>query len=612
MDARNFVALIHLVGFATGIALYGMLAVMTWRGARAEGGAGDTGRIPVLAAVLGLVWNAGALIVFGWQDFAHGELNPWLTTLSYVALGFLPAVVVDAATRRPGRGARPSGIAVAAYALSAAAAVIQATATLEGAPIPSGGLLTLTLGYAVILLALALTSRRRSGSQRAITAFALAAFAVSALHLSHHSNASDSSWFVELIGHHASLPLVLVILYQDYRFALADIFLKRALAVLVLVGVVLTAYALLAPLTAGVLLVAWIGTALAYPHLRDAIDRFVDRVMLGRADYREVRADLAADLAAAQSADEALERVCALIGEALTAGRVTWGQASGRNTDPAMPVTLDGGTEATVCVPTADEPQFIITVAGLSKGRRLLSDDVALLDGVALLVARRIDELRVTHERLERDVRESEMQRLTAEAELRALRAQLNPHFLFNALTTIGYLIRSSPSRALETLMQLTALLRAVLRGANGEFVTLGEEMQIVDAYLAIEQTRFEDRLHVERSVAVELECFSIPPLILQPLVENAIKHGVAPRRQGGTVRIEALLEDGPLLHLRVSDTGAGVSPQELTRRRSRGVGLSNIEQRLERYFGGRARLDISSTPGFGTVTDVRVPVTAA
>src|SRR5207237_9131632 len=128
------------------------------------------------------------------------------------------------------------------------AATGQAQSTGERGALSSAGLLTLTLGYGAILLILALTSRRRTGSQRAITAVALAAFAVSALHLSHHSSAGDS-WLVALIGHHASLPLVLVILYQDYRFALADLFLKRAISVLALVAVVVAAYVtLVAPL----------------------------------------------------------------------------------------------------------------------------------------------------------------------------------------------------------------------------------------------------------------------------------------------------------------------------------------------------------------------------
>src|SRR4051812_43403786 len=117
MSAHDLVALIHLVGFATGIALYGMLAVMTQRTVR-EGRSTAGAGTALLAALLGLIWNAGALIVYGWQDFALGSLSPWITAISYSALGFLPAVVVDSATRSAGSRARPSGLAISAYGLS--------------------------------------------------------------------------------------------------------------------------------------------------------------------------------------------------------------------------------------------------------------------------------------------------------------------------------------------------------------------------------------------------------------------------------------------------------------------------------------------------------------
>jgi signal transduction histidine kinase len=582
----------------------------------------------VLAAVLGLIWNAGALLVFGAHDFGIGELSPWLTTLSYAALGFLPAVVVDSATRSPQSVGRPVPIALAAYGLSAAAAVMQATATADRGVISATGLLTLTLGYCAILLVLGATSRRRSGSQRALTAVALAAFAVSALHLSHHTSVNES-WLVVLIGHHASLPLVLVILYQDYRFALADLFLKRAIAILVLVAVVVACYALVVPLGStpavlpigmpGVLLAAWIGTALFYPTLRRGVDRFVDRVMLGRVDYRELRRDIATAIARVESPHAAIELTCQRLREALTAHDVRWTERESASPEAhgAALVALNSGAAATISVPTSENPAFTITIGALANGRRLLSDDVALLENVALIVARRIDELRVAQERLERDVREYEMQQLAAEAELRALRAQLNPHFLFNALTTIGYLVRTSPPRAIETLYQLTALLRAVLRRATGEFVTLKDELQIVDAYLAIEQARFEDRLQIERSIPPELQELSIPPLVLQPIVENAIKHGIATRKSGGVVRIEAISEVGAggppqlQLRLRVSDTGPGVPASELARRRAIGVGLSNVERRLHRYFGDSGRLSIDSVPGRGTIVEVVIPIAA-
>src|SRR5439155_15112790 len=228
-------------------------------------------------------------------------------------------------------------------------------------------------------------------------------------------------------------------------------------------------------------------------------------------------------------------------------------------------VAAHGPTSATVLVPTTDAPSYTIEVSTLGDGRRLMSDDIALLETVAMLAARRVDELRVSEERFQRDLREHDMQRLATEAELRALRAQLNPHFLFNALTTVGHLITTSPARAIETLYQLTALLRAVLR-RTGDFVTVREELQLVDAYLAIEQTRFEERLRIEREMPEELGDLLVPPLILQPIVENAVKHGISPLRRGGTISIRARVEadpsvdSGERLCLSVHDTGKGVN----------------------------------------------------
>ena len=144
-----------------------------------------------------------------------------------------------------------------------------------------------------------------------------------------------------------------------------------------------------------------------------------------------------------------------------------------------------GRKSALVFVPTAEPPYYQFNTGKLAGGRRLLSDDIAMLCSVAVSVARRIDALRVTHERCEQNLREQEINKLATEAQLRALRAQVNPHFLFNALTTIGYLVKTAPDRALETLMKLTTLLRAVLR-TEGEFVTLGEELKLIASYLDI------------------------------------------------------------------------------------------------------------------------------
>ena len=269
-----------------------------------------------------------------------------------------------------------------------------------------------------------------------------------------------------------------------------------------------------------------------------------------------------------------------------------------------------------ILIPTAESPHYVLIIAGLLGGRRLLSDDVAMLDAVGLVAARQIDALRVTHERCQRSLREQEISKLATEAELRALRAQINPHFLFNALTTIGYLIQTSSSRALATLMRLTELLRRVLKN-SGEFVTLGEELDLVESYLDIERARFEERLTVNLAVPVHLRAVRVPALLLQPLVENAVKHGIAPNRAGGTVSISASMDvetpratrDNSMICISVKDTGIGATQFAVARGRERGFGLANVEQRLNRYYGDEASLAVTSTPGKGTAVEVRLPL---
>ena len=238
-----------------------------------------------------------------------------------------------------------------------------------------------------------------------------------------------------------------------------------------------------------------------------------------------------------------------------------------------------------------------------------------MIDAVASLVGRRIDEIRLEKDLRRREEREHEMQQLATEAELRALRAQLNPHFLFNALNTLGHLMQAAPDRALTTLYQLTGLLRAVLRRTNGQFVALREELEIVESYLAIERERFQERLTITIDVPAELQHARVPPLLLQPLVENAVKHGVGPIRDGGHVTVRAWRDapgdgDAGFLRLLVVDTGTGMPAHRGPA--TEGVGLANIENRLRHYFGASGVMTLRATPGGGTTVELCVPWIAA
>jgi signal transduction histidine kinase len=634
MNPRDLTAVVHLVGFATGIILYAMLGVMTRRrlayvSAPSERRTPD--RLPMAAALLGVVWNVGAMLAYAVRDFSVGKPLPWAAAAAYAALGTLPAVVIHSTLNRLNHGTHRALLAIS-YGASGLAAVMHLAAAVRGEMFAPTALILLTSTYAVVLAVLAITQRGRPGFHRTITAVALAAFAVSALHLSRHPGLVDQDpWPIELIGHHASLPLVLAILYQDYRFAFADLFLKRALSVLVLMAVVGLLYATLAAplidphaiaarrsldngshlLSTAALLALWSVTALAYPLIRRVVFSFVDRVILRRADYREVRTALATRLSAVQEVGGALDVATELLGGAFDASAASWREARQRPAPGESIVLGSRRIDACIVVPTAHDPTYEIAIGELRGGRTLLSDDLVLMDGAAASVARRIDELRLESERHEREQREQEVLRLATESELRALRAQLNPHFLFNALNTLGHLMQAAPDRALATLHRLTALLRAVLRRSAGQFVALREELEIVEAYLAIERERFEERLTVDVDVPPELLHTPVPPLLLQPLVENAVKHGIAPLREGGRVMVRASKDvtgDGTsFLRVCVIDTGGGMRPSAYIERG--GVGLSNIASRLSHYYGAVATMAMRETPGGGTTVELRIPI---
>jgi hypothetical protein len=686
MNPQNVAALVHILGFVTGAALYGMLLAMVMRAAgsstlfaretsddsgEARGAVfsiGSTGRVLFATGMLGLLWNLGALVIYGARDWGLGEPSPWLEAAAFTALGFLPAVVVHSVLRAGGVAGRrfvAASIIAAAYVLSAVASLLHFYSAIAGARTPSiPGLRALTFGFSGLTVALLVYTRRSPVWRRAMWAVALAVFAVSAFHLSQHVSGGDP-WFIELIGHHSSLPLVLAMLYQDYRFALADIFLKRALALVALVSLAFGFYVFAAaPLlrlrdangdpdarAVGALVGLWMATAMLYPLLQRIVVWFVDTIVLRRADYQVLRDELARAAAASEVPEEILDRVCSRLAVAFTSGDVRWlrnDEGSGEDgsaqraggadelqpSDPGLQ-PADGGSEssgayrqraarlrrpaASVLIPTHESPRYSIVIGELSGGRRMLSDDHALLESVALMLARRIDAARVAHERCERNVREQEIGKLATEAELRALRAQLNPHFLFNALTTISFLIQTAPDRALETLMRLTGLLRAVLRAPAGEFSTLGEEIDLIESYLAIERARFEERLRVSIDAPGDLRKLRIPPLVIQPLVENAIKHGIAPCKSGGDVTVTARVENGggqngiagERLCITIRDTGAGASAEAFAQGRKRGLGLANVERRLERLYGQAASLNFQSVSGEGAVVEVKVPIEA-
>jgi len=194
-----------------------------------------------------------------------------------------------------------------------------------------------------------------------------------------------------------------------------------------------------------------------------------------------------------------------------------------------------------------------------------------------------------------------------AQAQLAALQAQLHPHFLFNALNTVSALVHDDPDAADRMIARLSDLLRHTLDSAGTHEVTLREEIAFLAAYLEIEQARFEDRLRVEWAVDPTVLGAGVPHLLLQPLVENAIRHGIAPRPAPGTVWVRAARAAGAV-RLTVRDDGVGLGHRAAS---GGGVGLANTRARLAQLYGDAHALTVAPAPGGGTVVEVTIPFRA-
>ncbi len=650
----------HPVGFLTGAAVYALLLAMVLRetgvpyssGRLTEGPWYQRLRLPLCIGILGVLWNLASLAVELLADIWGRADVPLLALLATSALGSLPAVAMHSVWQTASAGTRRSvGVLTAAgYGLSLAAVALNALAVLSGHPVPSPeAWRLLTWGFLVIFaLLLGVTKRSLDGHSGLVLVF-LAVCAIVALPLSHHPDDSLPWWF-DFLGHHASLPLAVAVLYRDYRFAFVDHFLKRTFSFLLLAGMSFGLYVTvvlpllpaggrepIAPALSGLVITLWVMTALVYPWLHRQVTWVFDALVLHRPDYQELRRELAQQVSERESADLVLSEVCQRLAQALRSPSVRWKRIAAV---PPLPCLSDGagGSETaahsgrveltgpvqmpdgglSIMVPTLDAPRCLLSIAPPVSGHRFLSEDGLLVEAAALIAARRIDTLRTSHERCEVALREQEMQKLSTEAELRALRAQINPHFLFNALNTIGYLIDTAPERAATTLNDLTGLLRGMLRRMDGSFTTLGEELELIRSYLDIERARFEERLTVRIDVPEALRGLQVPALVLQPIVENAVKHGIQSSLDGGTITIVA--REMPAsrrpghsigvqtLSLEVCDTGAGATAEQVLHGRQEGIGLTNVERRLRGHYGAAGALTIVSEPGVGTTVELRLP----
>jgi two-component system, LytTR family, sensor kinase len=241
----------------------------------------------------------------------------------------------------------------------------------------------------------------------------------------------------------------------------------------------------------------------------------------------------------------------------------------------------------------------------------LFNAEIDFLREVCLAIGRRLEVIDREKENIEMARREAQLVKQLAEAKLRALRAQINPHFLFNSLNSVAALITAEPRVAEEMIIRLAKIFRHVLTHHDRPFSSIGEEISFLETYLEIEKVRFGERLQVSFDIQESVLPFLVPTLILQPLVENSIKHGLGPKVGENQLTIRAR-QQADYLALTVEDNGVGASmPKKLIGRTSTGFGLRNLEERLQTVYRGNARFSFESQPQIGSRAQILIPIPA-
>jgi hypothetical protein len=426
-------------------------------------------------------------------------------------------------------------------------------------------------------------------------------------------------WSRELAFHHAAIPLALLVLMQDYRFVLLDAFLRFLanvfLAALFTVGVA-QAWRLgwlsqtSTPFRQALLLAGACLLLIVFAMLRGWVQRLLTRLVFRRPDQEpllhhlklpirdeaeyvlESAAELGRFMGAEASVAPAVEdaKLCDLdLRRPALVGQLSRGRAE----------LEDKGIEVIVPLRFASGDARHVLLGRRSGGRRYLSEDLLALGRAAALIVEQIEHFR-----------ESEMRRLVSQAELRALQSQIHPHFLFNALNTLYGIIPREAKGARDTVLNLADILRYFLETGK-TFLPLEQELHIIKAYLEVEKLRLGEKLRIEIDVDPEALRVPIPILSIEPLIENAVKHAIAPKVEGGVVRLcarfESRLGQGAL-HVTVSDTGSGFRPADGAKS---GVGLENVTRRLELCYGAESRIQIESDAN-GSSVSFSIPVNVA
>ncbi|HWQ52992.1 MAG TPA: histidine kinase [Bryobacteraceae bacterium] len=550
------------------------------------------GGLSVAAATLALLWNAGSVLAL-----TLGGAPEWqaaVMSLSFSALSLLPAVLLHVSLE-----SRSPRLVMAGYILGLAAAGVHSWEVVSPVPeLHRLGLRLITGGFFVLTLAAAASlafhgGRSRIAPSRLLATMCLALFSLSFAHF--HGSGEHLGSSTEVLLHHAGIPLALFILLQDYRFVLLDAFVRFLANALLAAGmtflIVQAAIRLepvygngASPLPQALLLVALGGLLIAFAVLRNGLQAWLGRVVFRRPDGGKLLATLRAHpgissepgylpWAVAELARAMESERHELVADEPGAAREEW-------------------VEAEVTVRLSKGGARRLLLGRRRGGRRYLSEELALLGRAAAAIAEEVE-----------DFRAAEMQHLVAQAELRALQAQINPHFLFNALNTVYGIIPREAAGARATVLNLAEIFRYLLR-SDSTYIPLAEEVRIIRAYLEVEKLRLGARLETEIEVEEHAGRALIPVLSVQPLVENAVKYGVASHAGFGRVRLSAHAA-GESVTVRVENTPG--THGRVAAHSGFGLGLANVRRRLKLCFGPEADVTVRHEDD-RTVVEFSVP----
>lgn len=450
--------------------------------------------------------------------------------------------------------------------------------------------------------------------------------------------------YLGLVSTLMPLPFIIGSLYYEARYAFIDIFIKKTAVIIVIVHTTISYYLIVTEKlsrsnfwkgTQYPALLAILPVVIAAPFLAKGVERLIDRYVFRRkAGPGEVLSNFSRAIRFASDERELAEAAKERLIEMLSTKNVMvfFSEEPGIAAwpIPGLKEELTGATApllrgdivraetADFCEEHSIEVIVPLLVGGETKGfialgRRYyqepyLSEDLNLVRSLADHLEFALENIRLERRRRQQELREQELKVLASRAELRALRAQINPHFLFNALNTIASLIRRNPRKAEETVEMLADIFRYTLARSAAEMIALAEELSFVNAYLEVEKARFGEKLEIEIKTDPRAGAVKVPSMLLQPLVENAVKHGILPKMEGGKIVISANCDNG-LLRIEVADNGVGFDSSSARRLYREGIGLKNVRDRLRAIYGGDGCFEIHSRPGAGTKVVITIPI---